>query len=122
MLIRPRASPSRSSDASYKSFVNAVDGAKDEFEVMNKAFPKIAGKSRYASGQNVSFRHLKQLTKKVVIPQPDWYQGEFPGEGNRTLRERLDKAIVPSTRKDRAFLPTYFAEAKGPDGSYAVAR
>ena len=122
VLIRPRASPSRSSDASYSSFVKAADGARDEGEVMSKVFPKIVGNSRYASGQNVPFGHLEQITKKIVIPQPDWYQGEFPGEGNRTLRELLDKAIVPSTRKERAFLPTYFAEAKGPEGSTAVAR
>ena len=122
VLIRPRASPSRSSDESYLSFVRAAEGAHDEDEVMSKAFPKIVGNSRHASGQNVPFGHLEQITKKIVIPQPDWYQGETPGEGNRTLRERLDKAIIPSTRKERAFLPTYFAEAKGPDGSFTVAR
>ena len=122
VLIRPRASPSRSSDASYNSFVNAVEGVRDESEAMTKAFPKIVGNSRYASGQNVSFGHLKKITKKTVVPQPDFYQGEFPGEGNRTLRKRLSRAIVPSRRKDRAFLPTYFAEAKGPEGSFAVAR
>lgn len=122
VLIQPRASPSRSSDRSFKSFKKAVVGAQDEDEVMSKAFPKIVGNSRHPSGQNVPFGNLEQITKKIVVPQPDWYQGELPGEGNRTLRERLNKAIVPSNRKERPFLPTYFAEAKGPDGSYTVAR
>ncbi len=122
VLIRPRASPSRSSDRSFKSFKRGVEDADNEDEVMSKVFPKIVSNSRHASGQNVSFGNLEQLSKRIVVPQPDWYQGEIPGQGNRTLRERLDKAIVPSTRKDRPFLPTYFAEAKGPDGSYAVAR
>ena len=122
VLQQPRASPSRSSDKSYKSFVRAVQQAKDESEIMSNVFPKIVGKSKHASGQNVPFGHLDRITGKIVIPQPDWYQGEFPREGNRTLRERLDTAIVPSNRNARPFLPTYFAEAKGPDDSFAVAR
>ena len=121
-LTRPRSSPSRRSSASYSSFVRAAEAAKDEAEVMSKVFPRILGSSKHASGENVPFRHIEQITRKIVFPQPDYYQGEVPREGNRTLREKLDKAIVPSKRKDRAFLPTYFVEAKGPDGSYIVAR
>ena len=122
VLIQPRASPSRSSDRSYKSFERCVAGAQDEGEVMSRIFPRLVGNSRHASGQNVPFGHLEEITQKIVTPQPDWYQGEKPGIGNRSLRERLDRAIIPSTRKERPFLPTYFAEAKGPDGSFVVAR
>ena len=122
VLERPRDSPSRTSDRSFKSFVRAADSALDEGEVMSRAFPKLVGNLKHASGQNVPFGHLERITDKIVIPQPDWYQGEIAGEGNRTLRERLDKAIIPSKRKDRPFLPTYFAEAKGPEGSFAVAQ
>lgn len=122
VLIQPRASPSRSSDRSYKSFREAATDARDEVEVMSNAFPKLVGKSKYASGLNVPFGNLDYITEKIVVPQPDWYQGESAGEGNRTLRGLLDKAIVPSKRKERPFLPTYFAEAKGPDGSFIVAK
>ena len=122
VVHRPRASPSRSSDASYESYVRAVENAHNETEIVNHAFPRITGKLKHASGENVSFRHLEEISNKVVIPQPDFYQGEIAKEGNRTLRERLDKAIIPSKRKNRPFLPTYFAEAKGPDGSSAVSK
>ncbi|KAF6220374.1 hypothetical protein HO133_003506 [Letharia lupina] len=122
VLIQPRASPSRSSDRSYKSFREAATDARDEVEVMSNAFPKLVGKSKYASGLNVPFGNLDYITEKIVVPQPDWYQGELAGEGNRTLRRLLDKAIVPSKRKERPFLPTYFAEAKGPDGSFIEGR
>lgn len=121
VLIQPRASPSRSSDKSFHSFKGAVRGLQNEDEVMSKALPRLVGKPRHASGQNVSFKNLKQISKEIVIPQPDWYEGELPGEGNRTLRKRLNKAIIPSTRKEMPFLPNFFAEAKGPDGSLNVA-
>ncbi|KAL9130119.1 MAG: hypothetical protein Q9175_007108 [Cornicularia normoerica] len=122
VLIQPRASPSRNSDRSFYSFRDAAEGARDEGEVMSNVVPKLVRGSKHASGQNVLFGNIEQISKKIVIPQPDWYQGALPGEGNRTLRGLLDKAIVPSTRKERPFLPTYFAEAKGPDGSFNVAR
>lgn len=121
VLIQPRASPSRSSDKSFHSFKKAVRGLRDEDEVMSKALPRLVGEPRHASGQNVRFTNLKQITKKIVFPQPDWYEGELPGEGNRTLRKRLNKAIIPSKHKERPFLPTFFAEAKGPHGSPDVA-
>ena len=120
-LTKPRSSPSHSSDASYNSFVREVGKAQDEGEIMAKVFPKIVGKTKHATACNVPFRHLNQITKRIVVPQPDLYQGEVPDVGNRTIRANLDKDIVPSTRKTRPFLPNYFAEVKGPEGSYAVA-
>lgn len=123
VLIQPRPSlsPSRNSDASYKSFVRAVGRAQNEDEVMSHVFPRIVGKGRPPSGQNVQFGHITALTPQLVVAKPDYYEGHPPGPGNRSIRERLDKSIVPSSRKELPFLPTFFAEAKGPDGTIAVA-
>ena len=123
VLIQPRASlsPSRNSDASYKSFVRAVGKAQNEDEVMRDVFPRIIGKGRPPSGQNVQFGHITALTPKIVVAKPDYYEGNLPGPGNRTLRERLNRSIIPSTHKDLPFLPTFFAEAKGSDGTIIVA-
>lgn len=123
VLVQPRASlsPSRSSEGSYKSFVRAVGNAENEDAVMSRVFPKIRARKGPPSGQNVQFGHITALAPKMVDAKPDYYEGNRPGPGNRNLRERLDKSIVPSSRKELPFLPTFFVEAKGPDGTIAVA-
>ena len=88
---------------------------------MRMTLPRLVGEPRHAYGLNTRFRNLEEITQKIVVPQPDYYEGEFPGDGNRTLRDRLNTAIVPSTRRERPFLPNFFVEAKGPDGSLTVA-
>ena len=119
---RPRASlsPSRSSGASYKSFVRAVDGAQNEDEIMSNVFPRLPSKNRPPSGQNVQFGHMTPLTPKIVTAKPDYYEGSRPGPGNRTIRGMLDKAIVPSTRRELPYVPTFFAEVKGRGGTHDV--
>ena len=123
MLVQPRASlsPSRSSDASYKSFVRAVRDVENEDEVMSRVFPRTIATERPPSSQNVQFGHINPLAPKIVVAKPDYYEGNRPGPGNRNIRERLDRSIVPSSRKELPFLPTFFLEAKGPDGTIAVA-
>lgn len=123
VLLQPRSSlsPSRSLDASYKSFVRTVRRAQNEDEVMSHVLPRITGRGRPPSAQNVQFGNITALTPKIVVAKPDYYEGCSPGPGNRNIRERLDKAIIPSSRNELPFLPTFFTEAKGPDGTIAVA-
>ena len=122
VLIRPRpsVSPSRMSDGQYDRFVAAIDEADNETETMSHLFPQIVGSPRYPSRQNVRFGNLDTLAKGTVVPQPDYYEGERPGPGNRRLREQLRRAIVPSSREDYPFLPNFFVEAKGPAGRLRV--
>ncbi|KAL9067549.1 MAG: hypothetical protein Q9161_006827 [Pseudevernia consocians] len=124
VLIQPRPSlsPSRMSDGHYDRFVKAIDEACNEDEVMSHVFPKIVGDSRYPSRQNAKLGNLAPLAKKMVVPQPDYYEGDLPEPGNRQIRTRLEKSIVPSKRKHYPFLPNFFAEAKGPDGTFGVAQ
>ena len=121
VVIRPRNSPSRSSDRSFHSFTRAARDAQDESEVMSMVIPKLVGRSRRAHGENVAFGNLLRISDEVKTAQPDYYEGELPGEGNRHIRRLLDDTIVPSTHKERAFLPTYCAEVKGPGGTLVVA-
>ena len=124
ILIQPRPSlsPSRMSDGHYDRFVKAIDEAENEGEVMSHVLPKIVGNPRYPSRQNVQLGNLDPIAERLVAPQPDYYEGDLPGLGNRQLRRQLDTSIVPSSRKHHPFLPNFFVEAKGPDGSLAVAR
>ena len=119
---RPSLSPSRMSDGHYHRFAEAVDEAENEDEVMSHVFPEIVGRHRHPARQNVQLGNLEPLIEGIVIPQPDYYEGHLPGPGNRQLRRRLEKSIVPSSHKHYPFLPNFFAEAKGPDGSPAVAQ
>lgn len=118
---RPSLSPSRMSDGHYDRFVEAVDSAANEDEVMMEVFPIIRGKRRQPSRANTKLGNLEPLREGLVMPQPDYYEGDDIAIGNRQLRERLDKSIVPSVHSHYPFLPNFFAEAKGPDGTIAVA-
>lgn len=124
VLIQPRPSlsPSRMSDGHYDRFVKAIEGAETEAEVMSNVFPKIVGNPRYPSRQNVPLGNLDPIAEGIVVPQPDYYEGDIPRRGNRQLRRQLESSIVPSSRTSYPFLPNLFVEAKGPDGSLAVAK
>lgn len=119
---RPSLSPSRMSDGHYDRFVNALNKVENEDEVMSHVFPPIAGDSKYPSCQNVLLGNLDPLAPDIVTPQPDYYQGHAPEPGNRQLRQRLWKSIVPSSHEHYPFLPNFFAEAKGRDGSFHKAQ
>ena len=124
VLIQPRRSlsPSHMSDGQYHRFVDAVDDARNETEVMINVLPTIVGKRRYPSGHNMRFRNLDPVADGLVVPQPDYYEGEDLGLGNRQLRDQLNKSIVPSKHEDYPFLPNFFTEAKGRDGTVGVAQ
>ena len=122
MQPRPSLSPSRMSEGHYNRFVEAIEEAENEDEVMTHVLPEIVGRRKHPSRQNVQLGNLDPLMEGIVIPQPDYYQGHTPGPGNRQLRQRLERSIVPSSHAHYPFLPNFFAEAKGPDGSPAVAQ
>lgn len=124
VLIQPRPSlsPSRISDGHHRRFVSAVYRARNEEDVITDVLPTIIGGPRYPAGRNVRFKNLDPLVDGLVVPQPDYYQGEDTGAGSRQLRDQLNKSIVPSRHEDYPFLPNFFTEAKGRDGTISVAQ
>ena len=124
VLIQPRQSlsPSRMSDGHYHRFVDAVDDAGNEADIMSNVLPTIVGNRRYPSGYNVRFNNLDPVAEGLVVPQPDYYEGEHRGLGSRQLRSQLDKSIVPSRQQGYPFLPNFFTEAKGREGAIGVAQ
>ena len=124
VLIQPRRSlsPSRMSDGHYHRFVDAAEDARNETEVMTYVLPTIVGTRRYPSRHNVRFGNLEPVADGLVVPQPDYYEGEHIGPGNRQLRDQLKKSIVPSKHEDFPFLPNFFTEAKGLEGALGVAQ
>ena len=119
---RPSLSPSRMSDSHHERFLKAIDEAENEDEVMTRVFSTIVGEPRYPSRFNTKLGNLETLREGIVMPQPDYYEGETIGLGSRQLRKQLNKSIVPSVHTHYPFLPNFFAEGKGPDGTLAVGK
>ncbi|EDN05713.1 predicted protein [Histoplasma mississippiense (nom. inval.)] len=54
--------------------------------------------------------------------EEDFYDGAHTAQLDHRVRSELNSYIVPSTQHNAPILPNFFAEAKGPDGSTAVAK
>ena len=90
---------------------------------MDDVFPVIKGDARIPSAKNLVFGNLEQLTHgNLVDAQPDFYDGARPAQIDLRIREELGSYIIPATQGQAPALPNFFTEAKGPDGSAAVAK
>ncbi|OAT06793.1 hypothetical protein BDBG_16697 [Blastomyces gilchristii SLH14081] len=68
------------------------------------------------------FGNFAPLTDGILAnAKPDHFFGARPEQLNCQIRDELSDFIVPSTQKDHLIAPNFFQEAKGPDGSSAVA-
>nr|KMM73034.1 hypothetical protein CPAG_09323 [Coccidioides posadasii RMSCC 3488] len=68
------------------------------------------------------FGNLAYLTNGTLSQaKPEHFYGARPEQLDRQIRKDLSNQIIPSTQDDLATAPNFFLEAKGPDGSLAVA-
>jgi hypothetical protein len=65
------------------------------------------------------FTNIKPLTISNTQAKPDYYWGAQPGQLNLRVREDLSEHIAP--QPGLPIVPNFFLEAKGPNGSAAVA-
>ncbi|KKZ67175.1 hypothetical protein EMCG_07120 [[Emmonsia] crescens] len=126
-LVRPRPSlsPSKFSDKEFKEFRKADAQASKEQPVMVSVIPIIEGKIHDAkcAGGGYSFGNLAPLTDgNLAAGKPDHFYGARPEQLDRNIRDELNDLIIPSTQHSLPMAPNFFLEAKGPDGSAAVAR
>jgi len=124
-LKEPRLSlsPSRFSDEAFDTFVRTNSRALNEDAVMGDVFPVIQGTARIPSAKNLVFGNLEPLTHgNLVDAKPDFYDGARPAQIDLRIREELGSYIIPATQGQAPALPNIFTEAKGPDGSAAVAK
>ncbi len=124
-LAQPRGSlsPSRFSDTNYENFLEAVDNAREDTQIMSDVFTTLKGPKVYPSTTNRPCNNWAPLTSpKLVTPKPDYFDGERQTPGDAKLREILDSLIVPSTSSDAPFVPNFLAEAKAPGASIEIAR
>ena len=124
-LKEPRLSlsPSRFPDEAFDNFVRTNARALNEDAVMGDVFPVIQGTASIPSAKNIVFGNLEPLTcGNFVDAKPDFYDGARPAQIKLGIREDLRSYIIPATQGQAPALPNFFTEAKGPDGSAAVAK
>jgi hypothetical protein len=122
---RPSLSPSKFSETAFRAFRASDFRAKDEDDVMIDMVPVIAGvrQDNHFSARKTKFGNLEPLTDGTIAPaNPDLFYGARPEQLDRQIRDKLSGRIIPSTMEDKPMAPNFYFEAKGPDGSAAVAR
>jgi hypothetical protein len=119
---RRSLSPSRFDEAAFRSFKQRNPRALNEDDVMSYVFPVIQGNFQIPCARNLEFGNLDPLTAgNVVDAKPDCYDGAQPAQIDLRICEELGPYITPSTQRHASALPSFFTEAKGCDGSIAVA-
>ena len=126
-LLEERASlsPSQFSEEKFRDFRRADAAVVNEGDAMRKIVPFIQGTKwdERRVQRNVVFGNLAPLTDGTLKnAKPDLYYGGRPEQLQRDIRQDLREFVVPSTADNLPIAPTMFLEAKGPDGSLAVAQ
>ncbi|KAI9889024.1 MAG: hypothetical protein M1814_006027 [Vezdaea aestivalis] len=123
-LTQETQSPSSSqfTDDQFEAFLNAMDDATSEARVLNSIFPQLLGDATIPSGENLIFNNLDPLIEGITTARPDFYDGIRSKSLDPQIRNDLSSSIVPSKQSRAPILPTFFIEAKGPDGSMAVGK
>lgn len=112
------------SDDYFREFQRVVKQAHVETKVMKFIYPYLRGDARvdnaHIGQQNRVCANWEKLTdEKLVIPQPDLFDGinelSYP-----QLRSELPKSIVPADNNSPS-LPNLFAEFKSPKGTSGCA-
>ncbi|KLJ06054.1 hypothetical protein EMPG_10498 [Blastomyces silverae] len=119
---RPSLSPSRFSETDFRKFNRADARALGEKKVMSSVFPIICGDADIPFEEDKLFGNLEPFADGIVNAKPDFYDGAHAAQLDHRVRSELNSYITPSTQHDALILPNFFAEAKGPDGSTAVAK
>ncbi|EDN10698.1 predicted protein [Histoplasma mississippiense (nom. inval.)] len=121
---RPSLSPSKFSDEHFRKFKRADTHASKEQPVTTSVIPIIEGDvdDPKCAGGGYPLGNLAPLTDGTLAQaKPDHLYGARPEQLNRQIRNELRDYIIPSTQDDLPIVPNFFLEAKGPDGSLAVA-
>jgi len=122
-LAQRRPSLSPFPEERFEEFVQADARANNEDQVKDSVMPKLLAVG--GAQRNIRFTNLAPLDgfkdDELKKAQPDYYFGAPPETLPPEIRNELSKHIVPSTSTHLPIAPNYFIEAKGPDGSLAVA-
>ncbi|KAI1974678.1 hypothetical protein LOZ53_003380 [Ophidiomyces ophidiicola] len=125
-LRQPRSSlsPSKFCEKDFQKFERADTNASKEKPVTSFVVPTIDGDidDPKCVGGDYPFGNLAPLTDGTLAnAKPDHFFGARPEQLKPEIRDELNEFIIPSTQSSLPMAPNFFLEAKGPDGSPAVA-
>jgi hypothetical protein len=129
-LEKPRPSlfpPHHSVEEKFDEFVYEDSQVCKENKVTKRVIPIIEGEIRdvRCEGGDIPFNNLAPLDgfteDDLTKAKPDLYYGARPEQLNPKIRRELGRHIIPSRDDSLPMVPNFFLEAKGPDGSLAVA-
>ncbi|KAK4087017.1 hypothetical protein Purlil1_8536 [Purpureocillium lilacinum] len=127
-LLVPRTSlsPSTFSQSKFRDFQKKNNQVAFESDVMRTILPVLCGDhDDIPSQQNVLFTELEPITNSTAVkPKPDFFDGASLQDLHQNLRgdRQLRSTIIPTKHPGVPVAPNFFCEAKGPDGSSAVAQ
>ncbi|KAM3441687.1 hypothetical protein MY4824_001465 [Beauveria thailandica] len=124
-LSNPRASlsPSRFSVSAFKGFKQANSRVISEGKVMADILPIIRGNADIPNEGNLLFTNLDSITNGTTVDAvPDLYDGSYPKQVSKMVRQDLNKTIAPTTHGRAPLAPNFFVEAKAPRGGADVAK
>ena len=122
-LKAPRLSlsPSAIEKTAFKEF-QRKNKTKSEGTVMRSVVPDMAGDAKIPNEGHLPFNNLDSITNETTVnPVPDFFDGVWPGDIDKKVRNDLDRIIVPSKKAGVPVAPNFFLEAKGPGGTIEVA-
>ncbi|OAA58132.1 hypothetical protein LEL_10897 [Akanthomyces lecanii RCEF 1005] len=124
-LSHPRASlsPTQFSSSAFKSFKLANSRVISEGKVMADILPTIRGNSEIPNEGNLPFTNLESITKGTTVDAvPDLYDGSYPQDIDKRVRQELNKTIIPTSHGRAPVAANFFVEAKAPRGGADVAK
>ncbi len=124
-LSDPRASlsPSRFSPSAFKNFKQVNSRVISEGKVMSDIIPIIRGNTDIPNEGNLPFTNLDSITNRTTVDAvPDLYDGVYPNQVSRLVRQELSKTITPTSHGRAPVAPNFFVEAKAPRGGADVAK
>ena len=129
---RPSLSPSRFPEEAYQNFVEADADAFNEDAVKDSVLPVMLGAMGASQGaqKNILFTNTEPIAAGIAKAKPDYYYGAQPGQIHLRIRHPdpdvgdpdIRSHIIPSKHDHLPAVPNFSLEAKGPDGSFAVAQ
>lgn len=119
---RRSLSPSRFDDTAFDDFV-LISESVSESSVMAKVIPILAGNANIPNEHNLQFTNCATLTGDLIVnPAPDFFDGAPPGALHKSLRDDLDRLVVPTKHGNGPVAPNLFLEGKSRNGSPLIAR
>lgn len=90
---------------------------------MAKILLTILGDADFLSEGNLPFTNLHSITDGTTVDVvPDLYDGLYLKDVNKTVRQDLNKTIIPITHGRALVVPNFFIEAKAPRGGMDIAK